>query len=555
MTQPYQKPFDRPEPKAVRTHRYAWITAAMAMMLVTATGGAAAQSAIEVIPLPRVIRPAAGTFILTPDMKIFVNSPELADVGRYLSEMLAPATGMQLAVGPLPAAATRGIVLALDRDRGDLGQEGYALNCTPEALTITAARPAGVFYGVQTLRQLLPSQIESRQPAAKVTWAVPCVAIQDSPRFAWRGLLLDPARHFRTKEELMRYIDLLALHKLNILHVHLTDDQGWRIEIGKYPKLTETGSRLPDCSGQRGDNRFYSRADMKEIVEFAASRHVTVVPEIEMPGHSGAATTSYPELGCGGQPSGQLCVSREGTFEFARNVLDEVMEMFPSPYIHVGADEVSPDRWRACPTCKPLMEKLAGEALPEDVSRFRVKVTSGAGRPFCEDVARLQGEFVRRIDRYLASKGRRMVGWDEILDGGLRSNSRAMVMAWRNAEVVAGAAGQGRDVVFSPYPEYYLDNGHALQGTYACDPLPANLPTGQESHIFGVQGNMWGEQTPTIRRVDEQTFPRLCAIAEIGWTCREGRNFEDFSRRLTSFRQRLDLLGVNGRKPAGQPSK
>jgi len=512
---------------------------------------------VEIIPTPRKVQQLSGNFVINERTVIAVNPPtnEMKVTGNYLADLIAPAAGWKLAVQAAGPAESGGIVLVLDAARSDLGDEGYTLACTPHGVAISAAKPAGVFYGVQTLRQLLPVEIEKRQRVEGIAWAVPCVAIEDSPRFAWRGLLLDPARHFRTKEELMRYIDLLALHKLNVLHIHLTDDQGWRIEIRKYPKLTETGSRLPDCSGQRGDGRLYSRADIKEMVGFAATRHVTLVPEIEMPGHSGAATTSYPELGCGGQPSGQLCVSREGTFEFARNVLDEVMEMFPSPYIHIGADEVSPDRWRACPTCKPLMEKLAGEALSEDVSVFRVKVTTGAGRPFCEDVARLQGEFVRRIDHYLASKGRRMLGWDEILDGGLRTNSHAMVMAWRNAEVVAGAAAQGRDVIFSPYPEYYLDNGHSLQGTYACDPLSANLPAGQESRIFGVQGNMWGEQTPTIRRVDEQTFPRLCAIAEIGWTCREGRNFEDFSRRLTSFRQRLDLLGVNCRKPNGPQSK
>jgi hexosaminidase len=381
MIQPNHRMFDRPAPLAVRTHRYAWLTAAMAMMLVTATGGAAAQSAIQVIPLPRVIRPAAGMFTLTPQMQILVKSAELTDVGRYLAEMLAPATGMQLAVGPLPAAATRGIVLALDKTRGDLGQEGYALSCTPEALTITAARPAGVFYGVQTLRQLLPIQIESRQPVANITWTVPCVTIEDQPRFQWRGYLLDPARHFRTKEEVKHMIDLLAMQKLNVMQLHLTDDQGWRVEIKKYPKLTEIGARLADFSGKKGDNWFYRQEDIRELVAYAANRYVTLVPEIEMPGHSGAATTAYPELGCGCTPSSALCVTQEHTFEFASAVLDEVLALFPSPYIHIGADEVTPARWRACPQCKPLMDKLAQTALPADVTPFRLPPNTATGVP------------------------------------------------------------------------------------------------------------------------------------------------------------------------------
>ena len=544
MTQPYQKPFDRPAPKALRTHRRAWLPAAMAMMLVTATGGSAAQSAIQVIPLPRVIRPAAGMFTLTPQTAIFVNSPELAGVGRYLAEMLAPATGMQLAVGPLPTAASRGIVLALDKNRKDLGQEGYALICTPEALTLTAARPAGVFYGVQTLRQLLPIQIESRQPAANVTWSVPCVTIEDQPRFQWRGYLLDPTRHFRTKQEVKHMIDLLAMQKLNVMQLHLTDDQGWRVEIKKYPKLTETGARLADCSGKKGDTWFYRQDDIKELVAYAASRYVTLVPEIEMPGHSRAATTAYPELACGGTPSSALCVSQEYTFEFTSAVLDEVLALFPSPYIHIGADEVTPARWRACPQCKPLMDKLAKTALPADVTSFRLPPNAAAGMPFQADIARLQGEFVRRIDRHLTSKGRRMIGWDEIIEGGLQTDSRALAMAWRGGRATLGAAGQNHDVIVALHPDLYLDNATPLEQTYAFEPVPADMPPGQEAHVLGLQGNMWGESTPSIQRVEQQSFPRLCAIAETAWTSRTNRNFQNFATRLVPFKARLDLLGV-----------
>lgn len=516
------------------------------MMLVAGAGSAAADSAIQIIPMPRMIRPAAGTFTLTPTTDILVNSAELTDVGRYLSDMLAPATGIDMPVRHVPAPASRGILLLLDKGRADLGQEGYALNCTSQALTITAASPAGVFYGVQTLRQLLPVQIESRQKVENIAWSVPCVAIDDQPRFQWRGYLLDPARHFRTTQEIRHMIDLLAMQKLNVMQLHLTDDQGWRVEIKKYPRLTNIGARLADCSGKQGDNWFYRQEDIKELVAYAASRYVTLVPEIEMPGHSGAATAAYPELACGGTPSSSLCVAQERTFEFASGVLDEVLALFPSPYIHIGADEVTPARWRACPQCKPLMDKLAQTALPADVTPFRLPPNTATGVPFQADIARLQGEFVRRIDRHLTAKGRRMMGWDEIIEGGLQADSRALAMAWRGAQAILGAAGQNHDVIIALHPDLYLDNATRLEQTYAFEPVPANMPPGQEAHVLGLQGNMWGENTPSLQRVEQQSFPRLCAIAETAWSSRPNRNFQNFATRLVPFKARLDLLGVKG---------
>ena len=531
-----------------------FIPAAIALVLsgVMATRGVAAEASIQIIPQPQSIQPAAGSFVLTPTTDILVNSPGLDGVGQYLADLLAPATGIKLAVRQAGASAARGIVLQLDQGLADLGQEGYALESTPEAVTITAAKPAGVFYGVQTLRQLFPIQIENRQAVAGIAWSVPCVSIKDQPRFQWRGYLLDPARHFRTTDELKGMIDLLAMQKLNVMQLHLTDDQGWRVEIKKHPELTVTGARLADCSGKQGDHWFYRQEDIKELVAYAAARQVTLVPEIEMPGHSGAATTSYPALGCGGTPSSALCVSQERTFEFARDVLDEIMALFPSPYVHIGADEVAPARWRACPQCKPRMAELAQTALPAQVKPYRLQAPIAAGLPFQEDIARLQGEFVRRIDRYLTSKGRRMVGWDEIIEGGLQADSRAVVMAWRGAEAVNGATAQQREVVVTLYPDLYLDNATRLEQTYAFEPVPSNIQAGQAARVIGVQGNMWGEATPTIQRVEAQTFPRLCAIAETGWSARNKRDFQDFSTRLTPFCRRLELLGV--RQTAREPS-
>lgn len=506
------------------------------------------QAPCQIIPRPQRAEYLDGGYQLTERTVIYARSDKLKATAQYLAELLRPATGLILKVASPRSMPSGGVVLKLDDSRVDLGEEGYLLHCTPKGVTITAATPSGVFYGVQTLRQLLPPEIEGRQTVEGRKWIVPSVSIEDRPRFKWRGYMLDPARHFLTKEDLKRYIDLMALQKLNILQLHLTDDQGWRIEIKKYPKLTEVGSRS-NHSRKSGDGWFYSQADIKEVVAYATSRHVTVVPEIEMPGHSGAAIRAYPELGCTGKPvegwSAPLCVSKDSTFEYVTDVLDEVIALFPSPYIHVGADEVPAEHWRKCPRCTTNMERLAGEKLPDDVNPFRVKVDRKAGTAFHKDVGLLQGQFVRKVDKSLASKGRRMVGWDEIIESGLQRESRAVMMVWRSPHAIVGAVSQKRNLVISIFPDYYLDNGLSLKRTYDYEPVPAELSAEDEKYILGIQGNMWGEGTPSIRRVDMQSFPRLCAIAETGWSSRERRNFDDFSVRLSTFYRRLDLLGVH----------
>jgi hexosaminidase len=418
--------------------------------------------------------------------------------------------------------------------------ESYTLAFAKEGsgVDIAASDAHGLFNGVQTFVQILKKGEDGE-------WSVPAVKIEDYPRFSWRGYLLDTARHFRPKEEVLRYLDLLAMHKMNLLHLHLVDDQGWRIEIKRYPKLTEVGARLPNYSGGKGEGWFYSQADIKEIVAYAADRHITVLPEIEMPAHSAAATTSYPELSCNGKPVTELCGSKESTYEFMANVLDEIIPLFPSPFIHIGADEVQPEHWRACPSCKKRMDELAAAKLPEGVQRFRVQVNHLAGVPFNEDVALLEGEFVRRIDKHLAEKGKRMIGWDEILDGGLQKESKAAVMAWRGNLAIGGAAEQDRDVVDTEHPLYYLDNNTSLEQTYAVEPVPAGMTEAKAKHVLGVQGNMWGESTPTQARVDQQTFPRLCAIAETGWSPKASKDFKDFSARMELHAKRLQPYGIS----------
>jgi len=532
------------------------LTSAGSLILVTLVAGASPSTqpvvgsppapAVSVIPKPVAVESPGGlVFVLSAETRFAVRGAVGAECLTRVVRSLNAATGLKLNPSPVEGDA-RGdaITLRLDesigRDRPEWqAAEAYRLTVAPDgnSIVILAANAHGFFNAAQTLVQLL-------QKATDGSCVVKPVRIDDYPRFQWRGYLLDPARHFRPKAEILRYIDLLALHKLNVLQLHLTDDQGWRIEIKKYPKLVEVGARLPDCSGRRGEGWFYTQADIKEIVAYAADRYVMVLPEIEMPGHSGASTASYPEFGCEGKPASELCVANPAAFEFATHVLDEVATLFPSPFVHIGADEVAPERWRACPLCSKRMKELADAGLPAGVTPFRVKVTTTAGRPFHEDIGRLEGDFVRRIDAHLAKIGKRMLGWDEVLDGGLADRSRAAVTAWRSDTVVAGAAAQGRDVVVSVYPDYYLDNDTPLAKTYAVEPAPSDLPAAQAGHVLGLQGNMWGEMTPKQADVDKRTFPRLCALAEVAWTPRESRQFDDFLARLSRHAQRLQTHGI-----------
>jgi hexosaminidase len=512
---------------------------------------------ISVVPRPVKVEATEGSFTLTSKTVIVARGKGVKNVAEYLRDLLAPATGMKLAIKSSAPAESQAIVLLVDRSRRELGDEGYSFQTTPQLLTITAAAPAGIFYGVQTLRQLLPAEIEKTEKVT-VPWTVSGVRIQDQPRFKWRGYLIDPARHFRSIAEIKRYIDLLALHKLNVFHLHLTDDEGWRIEINKYPKLTETGSRIPDYSGNNAENWFYSQAAIKELLKYAAARFIAVIPEIEMPGHSGAATASYPKLSCSGQQSSEVCVSMEDTLEFECNVLNEVIHLFPSQFIHIGGDEVKPESWRACAACNAQLEQLNKAGLPSDVVPVRVHLDVEAGRPYYEDTGRLQGEFIRKIDEYISSKGRRMIGWDELLEGGLKNSSTARIMTWRSSQAITAATGQKREVIVSTYPDYYLDQKNiSLQRTYEYDPVPPGLPTDQQNYIVGVQGNMWGEVSTALDRVDWYSFPRLSAISEVAWTPRADRDFQDFSSRLSPFLSRLKLMGVAYRAdlPVAAPSQ
>jgi hexosaminidase len=500
------------------------------------------------LPRPTTVVPADGEFTLDTDSVIAV-SDATAGVAQWLRSVLSAATGLTFASGP--AGAITVSVAA------DLPPEGYRLRVRTDRVDIIGGGPAGAFYGAQTLRQLLHPDVYRRAPIRSGPWTLPCLDIEDSPRFGWRGCMLDVARHFMPKSDVLRFIDLLALHKLNVLHLHLTDDQGWRVQIRRYPALTGVGAwRSESMVGSRQHERFngrphggyYTQDDIREIVAYAAERFVTVVPEIDMPGHVQAAIAAYPLLGNGGEPvavSTRWGVSRrvlgvcDEVLDFFRHVLDEVLELFPSQYICIGGDECPKDEWRASPVARERMRALG---LP--------------------DADALQSWFVRQFDTYLTARGRKLYGWDEILEGGLPAP--ATVGAWRGMAVARAAVEAGHDVVVCPDTSVYLDYRQStdpdepiavgtpltLEDVYAFDPLPDGLTPAGREHILGAQCNIWTEHADSVRAVDYLVFPRLCAFAETVWSS-AGKDPADFSHRLEGHLRRLDALGVEYRPATG----
>ncbi|MHC4150174.1 MAG: beta-N-acetylhexosaminidase [Planctomycetota bacterium] len=520
---------------------------------------AAGPGEISVIPKPMETKQTGGHFTIKDKTAIYFQggSAQAKTVAKYLAETLRPATGLSLVVLEQSKAKPPLDSFLLTTENSDcgLGNEGYELTVTENGVVLRAPNQAGLFYGVQTIRHLLPAQIESKKKVVGTCWKLPCVQIKDQPRFAWRGSLLDSCRQFMSVPFVKRYIDLLAYHKMNRFHWHLTDDPGWRVEIKKYPKLTEIGAwrnsghgklRTSDDPPQTDEiyGGYYSQQDIKDIVQYAASRHVTVVPEIEMPGHSSSALAAYPELSCTGGPfkvqntmgisKDVYCAGNEKTFEFLEDVLTEVVQVFPSQYIHIGGDECPKDRWKECPKCQA-----------------RIK-TEGL-----KDEHELQSYFIKRIEKILLAKNRRLVGWDEILEGGLAP--QATVQSWRGMKGAVAAATQGHDVIASPTTHCYFDYPHSEQEkasfpdwmgvlptekVYSFEPLPEQLTPDQQRHILGGEGNIWTEVAPE-EEVDARAYPRLTALAEVLWSPKELRNWDDFSSRLAHHYKRLDVLGVD----------
>jgi hexosaminidase len=522
----------------------------------------ALDSTFALVPRPAHLTPQAGTFTLTGSTVITTDAAS-RPLGAQLADYLFPATGFRLVVASAapPGGSARTISIRLDSTLVALGDEGYRLEVRPSRVTIRARRPAGAFYAIQTLRQLLPPAVFRQAKVAATAWTIPAVSIEDYPRFSWRGMHLDVGRHFMPKEFVKKYIDLLALHKLNRFHWHLTEDQGWRIEIRQYPRLTQVGAWRrqtiigrpdQDSTKWRFDDQphggFYTQDDVREIVAYAQARFITIVPEIEMPGHSQAAIAAYPELGNKGDTlpvwtgwgvDENILNPGEPTIRFYQNVLTEVMALFPGHWIHIGGDEAPKAQWKASALAQARIRELG-----------------------LKDEDELQSYFTRRMDEFLTAHGRSLVGWDEILQGGLAPN--AVVMSWRGTDGGIAAARAGHDVVMAPGSHTYFDHYQSADTTteplaiggflpldtvYFYEPVPAALTDAEARHVLGSQGQVWTEYIPDPKRVEYMAFPRACALAEVLWTPKADRNYSDFTTRLATHLERLQVLDVNYRSP------
>ncbi len=512
----------------------------LCIIMVVATGMANAQETdpnLGIIPAPVSVKKLAGEFVLSQQTTLLADTPSNKAV-VFLSDYLQNKAMLRVQPKQNTGTSAANSIVLTSAGADGLPADGYRLTVTPQQVTI-AGKGAGLFYGVQTLLQLIP---QDRGAVIKL----PCVQIEDYPRFGYRGLMLDVCRHFFPVEFIKKYIDVMAAYKLNNFHWHLTDDQGWRIEIKKYPKLTQIGSQRAqtvignyhDRTPQQFDNTpyggFYTQDQIREVVKYAADRYINVVPEIEMPGHSEAALAAYPELSC--DPSLTYQVSQtwgvfhdiycpsDKTFNFLQDVLTEVMELFPSKYIHVGGDEAPKDVWKKSEFCQKLIKKLG---LKDDKTSSK------------ED--KLQSYFIQRMEKFVNSKGRSIIGWDEILEGGLSPN--ATVMSWRGEAGGIAAAQQNHNVIMTPGSGgLYIDHAQSKQNEplsiggnepltkiYSYNPTPAVLTADQQKYIIGVQANLWTEYIPTQNKVEYMAFPRVLALSEVAWTPLTGKNYKDFA--------------------------
>ncbi len=515
-----------------------------------------------IIPAPVKAGARDGQFQLTAASRLLTDR-ELKSEGQLLAARLRLATGFALKIKSAKEKINAGdILLTTNGADASFGAEGYALSVSSNCVVIRAPAPAGIFYGTQSLLQLMPPEIFSAKPVPVMAWTIPCIDISDAPRFVWRGFMLDVSRHFFTKPEVERVLDLMALYKLNTFHWHLVDDQGWRIQIKKYPKLTEVGAwrkaigfglasnsaTAYDKNGRYGG--FYTQRDIRDVVAYAAARHITTVPEIEMPGHSMAALSAYPQFSCTGGPfdpdhdggvyNGIYNVSDDATYVFLGNILREVAKLFPGEFIHIGGDEVPKETWHASPACQVFMKSQG-----------------------LKNERELQSYFTGRIEKIVNADGKRIIGWSEIREGGLTPSAALMDWIGGGAE----SAASGHDVVMAPtkycYIDHYQSTNHAaepraiggflpLERVYEFEPLPDKLAPEFDSHVLGGQANLWAEYIPNLRQVEYMMFPRLAALAEVDWSPKAARSWEGFQTRARLNEKRLELLGVNYR-PLAKP--
>jgi hexosaminidase len=515
---------------------------------------------IAIIPEPVALTKKAGAFAWTDNIAININGgAESKFAAAYLQQRIRTATGYTSTIAEKNAAAPVQLIINTSANTA-IGKEGYQLSVTNNKITISANQPAGLFYGVQTLLQLLPKQIESRELVKNVKWELPCVEITDYPRFGWRGLMLDVSRHFFTKEEVKRFIDEMARYKFNLLHWHLVDDEGWRVEIKSLPKLTQVGAWRVNRTGTFGNflpikddepknyGGFYTQEDIKEVVQYAKEHFVNVLPEIDIPGHSLAAIASYPELSCtpGADKyrvrSGEmimdwsgphfkalidntLCPANEKVYPFIDKVMTELAQLFPFEYIHVGGDECAKNFWETNDAIKALMQKEKLKTLEE-----------------------VQGYFENRVEKIVNSKGKKMIGWDEILEGGV--SPTAAIMSWRGTKGGVEASKKGHEVVMSPTTFVYLDYMQSdeimeprvyaslrLNKTYSYEPVSEGI---NEKLVKGLQGNLWTEQVYTYRQVQYMLWPRAFAVSEIAWSPAAKKNWKGFVNKVETHFERFD---------------
>ena len=517
-----------------------------------------ARAQYEVVPLPQSIQMQKGEPFLLSNDQVQILAPEtLMGEAAFLQAYLKDVTGQTFSI--VSKREKRKTYIELTIFPNITESEGYVLTINKKGVTIAGGSAAGVFYGIQTLRKSLASI--DKAAATSFIFHLPSSIITDAPRFSWRGMHLDCSRHFWSVDFVKKFIDLLALHNMNVFHWHLTDDQGWRIEIKKWPKLIEVGSKrsgtIIGTNSDLDDNiphgGYYTQAEAREIVRYAAERHITIVPEIDMPGHMLAALASYPELGCTGGPyqvghywgvyKDVLCIGNPKIYEFVEDVLTEIMDIFPSEVIHIGGDETPTDKWLQCPKCQALAKTFP----------ITTEAPSGDFEPLTSKLSPLQAHFTRRVFDFLTSKGRRALGWDEILDG---SPKDAMIMSWRGTAPGAKAAEAGHDVIMAPTTHCYFDYQQVedtqfepsrcggfipIEKVYSLNPAPDSLSVEARRHILGTQANLWAEYMTTESTVEYQALPRMSALAEVQWTQPERKDYHAFLQRLTRLTSLFEL--------------
>ena len=509
----------------------------------------------SIIPAPSSLVEMNGRFIFSSKSQIILTeqNDETMLAADFLALLIKNPTGISIPVVEGNNSKSGDVFMALDTSVNN--NEGYILSVTKRKIIIKAKTPVGLFYAVQTLRQLMPVEVEKDGLVEGMEVSVPSCEIEDEPEYVYRGMHLDVGRHMFPVAFIKKYIDMISMHKMNTFHWHLTEDQGWRIEIKKYPRLTETGGFRKETLVGHGGTKpyqydgtpyggFYTQDEIRDVVSYAKSRFVTIIPEIEMPGHAQAALAAYPELSCTGGPfevhtrwgvvDNVFCAGKEETFNFLQDVLTEVIDLFPGTYIHVGGDECPKTKWEECPDCQ---KRIKAESLKNEEE--------------------LQSYFIRRMEKFLASKSRKLIGWDEILEGGIAPE--ATVMSWRGTEGGIDAARQKHDVIMTPSKFVYLDyyqtvpegqplaiGGYLpLELVYSYNPMPEELSDEEQKHILGVQGNVWTEYIRTSDHVEYMAYPRMFALAETGWTSDKLKDFEDFLSRLEIMKRRYDLIGLN----------